>query len=652
MHAIERSTIVNSPVLLCGFGRVGAQVLECLRTAGIPVVVIDPKLAPDDPRLFGVRLVQGDCRDARVLDDAGLAHARGVMIVTSDDLVNLTTALLVRRHAPHVRIVLRMFNQNLVNRLGKVVTNVSAHSVSALAAPLLALTATTGDVLASFAVGDERRQVIEMIVGPDSPWIGKPIAAFDDTERTLLLAHQRVAHAPQILFDLDPRLPIEHGDKFIVAGDPHKLRRLLEPGTGEGTDVLWAGKIRRIGRVAYRTFVEMDLAVKVCSIALLVVILFSSAIYRYGLEQTWPDGLYRTISVIATGGEMGGASYEGWGKVFVSSLRIFGTIVVAAFTAIFTNYLIRARLGGVFEVRRIPDRGHVVVIGLGNVGLRVVEELLRMKERVVVLELKNDNTFIPSCRRLGAAVIVGNATRRETLKQAHADQARAVIVATSEDLVNLEIALLVAELNEQQRVVVRLGDAQLAETARVAAGVKMAVSLPEMAAPAFVAGLLGERVLGMFPVCGQMLAVLELSITNNDAVFLNHSVRSLAVDYRMLPVAVFPHDGKKPHEDWKHRLREGDRLLVLTAVPDLERIAQRLPVPTDWRVDVQAFPMSARETLLLQTRVQRNLSAEMAMLTVANLPFTLAEKQSRGQAEELLALLLREKIIATLVRVQ
>ena len=58
----------------------------------------------------------------------------------------------------------------------------------------------------------------------------------------------------------------------------------------------------------------------------------------------------------------------------------------AAFTAIVTNYLLRARLRGALEVRRIPDGGHIVVCGLSPVGFRVVEELVQDGQRPVVIE--------------------------------------------------------------------------------------------------------------------------------------------------------------------------------------------------------------------------------------------------------------------------
>ena len=343
-------------------------------------MAVDTVADPADPRLFGVRLVRGDCRDGAILQQAGIRDVRGVIIVTSDDLANISCALMVRRLAPDVRIVLRMFNQNLVTRLGKAVSNVTALSVSALSAPLLALTATTGDVLAAFPVATDRRQVAEVTVAAESPLVGRPVANFDEHRRYLLLAHTPAAHAPRLLHDIDPAAAIEAGDRLVVAGTPNDVRRLLEPGWDD-TDVLWASKLRRWWRVAYRTLTEIDTPVKVCAIVMVLVLFGSAATYRYGLGRPWYDGLYQTISVIFTGSDLGGNDYEGWAKIFVSLLKMFGTVAVAAFTAIFTNYLIRARLGGAFEVRRIPDSGHVVVIGLGNVGYRVVEELDRMGER-------------------------------------------------------------------------------------------------------------------------------------------------------------------------------------------------------------------------------------------------------------------------------
>src|SRR5262249_52491925 len=262
-------------------------------------------------------------------------------------------------------------------------------------------------------------------------------------------------------------------------------------------------------------------------------------VFSAGMHFSVADGLYRTISLMATGADMEGKDYpEEWERVFVSVLRLVGAALIAAFTAIVTNYLLRAQLGGALEVRRIPDGGPIIVCGMGNIGLRVVEELLRLGERVVVVERARDNHFITTARRLGVPVIVGDATVSEVLRQAHAPTARAVVAATDNELANLEIVLLVRELNPHQRAVVRLNDPHLARTLREAANVRLALSIPTLAAPAFVAALFGDRVQSVFLVEGRLLAAVELVVQEKDSFLEGQSLHALTVDYQLLPISL------------------------------------------------------------------------------------------------------------------
>ncbi len=91
---------MERPIVLCGLGRMGTRILEYLHAAGLPVVVVDNRCQADDPRLQGTRLVCGDCRQRAVLEAADVANARGVLILTNDDLVNISTTLMVRAINP------------------------------------------------------------------------------------------------------------------------------------------------------------------------------------------------------------------------------------------------------------------------------------------------------------------------------------------------------------------------------------------------------------------------------------------------------------------------------------------------------------------------------------------------------------------------
>lgn len=576
---------MEQPFILCGLGRIGWRVLEYLQAAGLPVVVIDTRCQPNDPRLGKANFVKGDCRNKEVLEQAGVAQARGVLIMTNDDLVNISTALMVRHLNADVRIVMRLFHQSLIARLGKAVKDVYALSTANLAAPLFALSALTGQALGTLrldGVKDGLRQVAEWTIPADSPLKGQELAAAAKGCEVLVLAHLPAAGKARFLRDVDPEARLAVGDRLILCGEPQAVAHLLE-GDAALPHVRWAGWLRRMGRVVWRTLAEVDLPVKICTAVLVSVILISTFI----LDLTLPEhpkhplahAFFRTISLMATGADMHEDELkEGWQKFFASGLRIMGAALLGAFTAILTNYLLRARLGGALEIRRIPDSGHIVVCGLGNIGFRVVEELVKSGERVVVIEQTRDSRFVGTARRLGVPVLIGDATVMEVLRQAHVVQSRAVIAATSDDLINLEVALLARELNPTKRVVLHLSDPNLAQLLREAANVRLALSIPTLAAPAFVAALFGDRVQNVFMVDGRMLAAFEVIVAPLDPCLAGQSVRAVAADYGLMPVAVLDVHGVLHTQPLDVQLDPGSRLIAISGLANLERLLRRQPV--------------------------------------------------------------------------
>ncbi|MCI0739186.1 MAG: NAD-binding protein [Gemmataceae bacterium] len=592
--------------ILCGLGRVGERVLQHLHATGGRIVVIDNRCTKDDARLGGAELVRGDCRHKETFAEADLAGAKGVLIVTSEDLINIQTALMVRHLNPQVRIVVRMFNPNLLARMGAEVGNVFGLSASALSAPLFAMLARTGEALGAFRLeAGERRQIAEFTVADDSPLVGRTLAdvgcaheaqvvahvpvgqtflSADQTRQTFLSADQSGQtgmSAPQEMLrfgpDVDMAAPLAVGDRVVLCGEPKRVAPVVAEGENESLpELLWAGTVKRLGRMLRRGIAMIDWPVKVCTAILVGVILISVLVFHFGMKNdTLIDAFYRTISLMATGADMRGDQLEpgAWQKAFISILRLMGTALIAAFTAIFTNYLIRANLGSALEVRRIPDSGHIIVVGLGNIGYRVVEELVHQEESVVVIEHLPTNAFIATARRQGAAVIIGDATIREVLLQANAAHARAVVAATSHDLVNVEIALLVRELNPTQRVVVRMNDTNLAESLRKTAKIRLALSVPELAAPAFLAGLFGDRVRSIFLAEGQLLAVADVTVQEDEHILLENPLGELGRMFRFTPVHRAGPNRHAKSMQAEDKLAAGDRLTVIVRLEDLQKLS-------------------------------------------------------------------------------
>jgi voltage-gated potassium channel len=94
--------------LICGFGRVGQQIAQDLKSAGAPFVVIDdnPEMRPE-AEFLDVLLVEGRGSDDEVLKEAGIDRARAVIACMDSDAENIFTTLTARELRPEVQIVAR-----------------------------------------------------------------------------------------------------------------------------------------------------------------------------------------------------------------------------------------------------------------------------------------------------------------------------------------------------------------------------------------------------------------------------------------------------------------------------------------------------------------------------------------------------------------
>ena len=274
-----------------------------------------------------------------------------------------------------------------------------------------------------------------------------------------------------------------------------------------------------------------------------------------------------------------------------------------------------------------------------------VEELTRLGHSVVAVETDERNPYVPTVRRMGTPVVVGDAAVPAVLRQARCGTARAVIACADAELVNLEVALLVRDLNPRQRVVVRLNDEDFARVVREAADIRLALAVPALAAPAFAAALYGDRVLTLFALAGDSFAVVELTA----AAGFESLLAVAMVDYRFVPVGL----GGRPAFALEGiptgtRLAAGDRLTVVVAMGDLDRLLRREDAPRSWRVVVDAHPRLTAEALVPIVRSVRTCSEADAAAMLALPRFSLGESLTRGEAEELLRRISRERVEAHL----
>ena len=157
--------------------------------------------------------------------------------------------------------------------------------------------------------------------------------------------------------------------------------------------------------------------------------------------------------------------------------------------------LMSSRRRGEREWRKVMAstyRDHVVVCGLGHLGVRVIEQLLASGVQVVGVERDADAPELAALEAKGVTVIPGDMRLDSVLQDAGIRHARAVVAATNEEMTNLEVAMDARRLNPSIRVLLRFHDHAIAQKIQNAFNIDAAFSAEALAAPVIAAMALGE----------------------------------------------------------------------------------------------------------------------------------------------------------------
>ncbi|HEY5097977.1 MAG TPA: NAD-binding protein [Acidimicrobiales bacterium] len=497
-------------VIVCGLQGVGLRTVEQLHQAGVRVVVVDEE---PDPRL--VRIVEaweipfivGSPRIGGFLDRAGLASARAVVCAERTEVQTLETALSVSEQRPDVRVVVQLANAAVGAAVSQVTGPGTVLDVAALAAPSIV----------EACLGRDTYQI--ELAGTHFMTSEVEVARFA-TLRALFGALAPIAVVP---VDGSPTVAcpgrdhqVHIGDRVTVLGTVEELdgADLLPDRSGDDPSKLTvrrgAGRLIRLRSLLGS---EDNGALRFAIVAAASLIIVSTVVLRLGYRL--PHGghmsvltaLYFTVETISTVGygDFSFASQTTAMEIFGILLIAGGAALLTTVFALITNVLVSWRIEQSLGRRQLIGlEGHVVVIGLGSVGIRVLEGLQAEGREVVVVERNENNRFLNHARALGAPVLIADSTQWQTLEDANVHSAAAVAVLTSDDLTNIETGLAVRDFLGQRwasvPVVLRVFDRELAHTVEHHFDFRHVRSTSALAAPRFVGAALGLDILGSFTV--------------------------------------------------------------------------------------------------------------------------------------------------------
>jgi Trk K+ transport system NAD-binding subunit len=465
-------------LIVCGDGPLSYRITEELTSRyGERVTVILPSrrrnYGPQISALEGVRVLEHPELSSQAFTDADVQSARALAVVWQDDVGNLHAGLRATELNPGLRLVLAIFNRRLGEHIRMLFPDCTVLSGTAMSAPSFVAAA-----------------------------LGEPAPSHVRVQRRTLYVARPADVAPGAVIC-----------SLATPTDDHEGPRLLPPGIGPADLVLAvadgtprnpltrrrnpamaaAGLLRRLVWHKFGMVFTALLAVIGVGFGLLAT--------RYSISNMVYLGLMDLTGSALTSPADSGAE---------KTAQVLLTVDGMAFIPVITAIVVGARLTG--SVRRAPrpPGGHVIVVGLGNVGTSVTGQLHDLGFDVVCVDNNPGAAGIPMARQLGLPVVIGDAFREETLRAANLETCLALVSVTSSDIVNLETTLTARALRDDLRIVLRLTDDDLAERMQKTTGNIISRSVPYLAAPAFAAAMLEHQVLRTIAVGRHVLLIADV----------------------------------------------------------------------------------------------------------------------------------------------
>lgn len=521
------------------------------------------KTIAEELRGAGARIIK--INTAADLRAAGVHRARAVVCAGPNDAVNLEIALLAREFSPNVRVVARLANEVLRRGVAGVNGPGAILDLADLATPSIVEAVLSRNAHQFEAAG------IEFVVwGSEAPHDGTLREIYADLA-PVAVVHGRNSPVPGHV------VPCPGRDQQVYAGDWTSMIGVKDELEARGITVppptatrSRHSRTRRAIDAARAMRDDLNPMVYPSLVFTLLLTLGATVVVRLGHqnpELSWLDSLYFASETITTVGygDFNFAYQSPFLRLFAVGLMFGGVIITAVLTAFLADLLLSRRfVNTTGRLRARHMRGHVVVIGLGSIGVRVVTDLTAAGYDVLVVEQNENNPFLQTVAELDVPVIFGDSTMRQTLESARVDHARGVAVVTRDDMENIETGIVLLEIlgsDTKVPIVMRVQGRALGTAINRRFGFENVRSIVDLAAPWFIGAAMGLQVLGTFWVgqrsfmVGAMLVAAGSELDGLLMLELSTQTRVIAIIRPEGPIRL------RPRRD--ARLKAGDTVYLV-----------------------------------------------------------------------------------------
>jgi len=260
-------------------------------------------------------------------------------------------------------------------------------------------------------------------------------------------------------------------------------------------------------------------------------------------------------------------------QLFFFIMPAIGLVILGFGIADFGALLFNRQLRGEAWQVAVAEtyRNHVVLIGLGHLGFRVARALHELDVPFVCIELDPTAALVSAVSDWRVPIVSGDALKKDVLQKAGVDRAATLVVATSDDMMNLQIAIQARSIKPEIRTIVRMFDDDFSREMCKAFGITAAFSASALAAPAFAAAAADVDVVQQVAVDGQVLTMSSVTLTGHSPL-VGRSIGQVEGDFDLSIVLQRRGRSADLHPDNNKILAAGDELTLFADVPTLQRL--------------------------------------------------------------------------------
>lgn len=216
--------------IICGFGRVGRQIVEEFASEGIPFVVVDRRDYFSECFERKWPFILGDAAvDEGVLKKAGIDRAKGLIISVGQDADSVFIAVAAKSLNPNLFIVARASTKQAADKLRKVGVDRVAlpYQIGGYHMATMAIRPAVVDFLDVIVDSKHSElQVEEILAKEGSKLIGKPLASYLSRKKTGAVVLAIKKESGESLINPTAEVIIERGDSLILMGTKEQLNRI------------------------------------------------------------------------------------------------------------------------------------------------------------------------------------------------------------------------------------------------------------------------------------------------------------------------------------------------------------------------------------------------------------------------------------------